>query len=152
MRATARTLPPLLAVPPNWKGHQMIQPPVVNDILLSMEDFPNPTEFVRHASARVFGHMAKLVVPVLEHYHSDLYYDAQNLQDLVTKLTEGDLAVAWEYSCSSTGTVFHTCYSTDDVSNVRRGDWSRTFAYWCQLRVVDRSWGKALQLLIYPLD
>jgi hypothetical protein len=43
--------------------------------------------------ALLFGHMVKLAVPVVQHYHSDLYHDARWLEENVSGPTEFDWLV-----------------------------------------------------------
>jgi hypothetical protein len=64
-----------------------------------------PASVVPH----VFGELAKLAVPLLTHYHSDLYWDAHWLDQYVkgAEVTESG-TLWWWYSVRSTGTSIGT--------------------------------------------
>jgi len=89
--------------------------------------------------AHVFGALARLALPVIRHYHSDLYRDAQWLQvNLTADVADGEALTFWfvvrpngTYIVQGTdelAAVLHTCrnqrirvYSVAVVN--RRGSW-----------------------------
>ena len=56
-----------------------------------------------HGSARIFGAMAEVAGPILEHYHSDLYHDAMFIKRTVQDLVPFE-PVEFYYGIRNTGT------------------------------------------------
>lgn len=95
-----------------------------------LADFNEDDDFVLHVSARVFGLLAETAGPILEHYHSDLFWDAKFLRDAIGAwdLTK---TLTWNWSVNSTGTR---------VSQGVDGN-AREFAFKCSLWAEKRSYG-----------
>lgn len=56
---------------------------------------------------RVFGHMVRLAAPVVTEYHSDLYWDAVNLEAILDNgMNQTETATSFLYAVRTSGTNF----------------------------------------------
>lgn len=75
--------------------------------IANLADFPAPNDFVLHVTARVFGQLAMVAGPIVEHYHSDLFHDAKQLEALVAGWDRRD-TLTFYWSVNDCGTAMST--------------------------------------------
>jgi len=92
-----------------------------------LKDHRSASSFVLHATARMFGMLAQVAGPIMEHYHSDLFHDAKKLEALVADWNRED-RLSFYWSVNDTGTDLST-----DPDYPRR-----EFAFRCWADVSDR--------------
>ena len=100
-----------------------------------LHDFPNPEDFVKHVSARIFAYLAETAGPIMEHFHGDLYYDALMLTE---KIKNWDMKndIQWVWSVNETGTDWREVGVT--LSQVRK------YCFLCTVSTVEKSYGTAI--------
>lgn len=94
--------------------------------------------FNQHGAARIFGHLLKVATPIIQYYHSDLYYDSLLIGE---KLDQWDTEspVTWVWGVRETGT---------DMSDTHVGflDGRAEVVFDCTLRMETRSWGNGVAM------
>ena len=97
-------LPPTMAEVKNRDQPQMI---------VRLEDFPVPDDFIMHASARIFGFLVETAAPIMENFQSDLYHDSVKLRKAVEKCYIDRETHIWVWTLNESGTTWlpNTSYS-----------------------------------------
>lgn len=103
----------------------------IETYIMSPNDFV--PEFVEpHIGARVFGKMMEKAFGIIKHYHSDIYHDSLQLQDVVKEFLVDYSPQVWGYGIRETGTTWLN--DTDSVDIFQRAQtWSDQEWYLCRL-------------------
>ena len=100
-------LPPTMAEVKNRDQPQMI---------VRLEDFPVPDDFIMHASARIFGLLVETAAPIIEHFQSDLYHDSVLLRKAVEDCYIDRGTHIWAWTLNESGTT----WLSEDYSTHRK--------------------------------
>jgi hypothetical protein len=100
--------------------------------LALLDDFPNPDDFVKHVSARIFKFLAETAGPIMEHFQGDLYYDALMITEKI-KNWDAESDIQWVWSVNETGTDWREVNTT--LSQVRK------YCFLCTVSTIKKNYG-----------